>query len=320
MKSIRSVILVAVAVLVPSWLCGADQIQQNFQVSAGGLLNVRAERASIDVTTHPQASASIAIIPRGWSVEEMQDDFTVDIHQSGNEIFVELRARHRLSNWFGWNRHGIRIEAVIPDAFNVDLKTSGGGISVADLSGEVHSETSGGGIDLGQIDGPVYGKTSGGSVRLTGSKGNAELYTSGGSIKIGNVEGSIVASTSGGSVSVEHAEGQIQAETSGGSIHVSEIYGSIDARTSGGSVSADLRSQPHGDCRLETSGGNVTVRLASGLQFDVDAKTSGGRVRTDVPLTVQGTIGKSHVEGRLNGGGPALYLRTSGGNISIESL
>ncbi|MEJ2145221.1 MAG: DUF4097 family beta strand repeat-containing protein [Acidobacteriota bacterium] len=320
MKSFRIMALIAVVVLLPAWLCGADQIEKSFQVSTGGLLNVQADRASITVTTQPQAAATVTIIPRGWSVGEMEKDFAIDLHQSGNEIIVEVRARHRLSNWFGWNSNRIRIEAVIPDNFNVDLKTSGGGISVADLTGEVRSETSGGGISLGKIDGPVYAKTSGGSVELSASKGNAELYTSGGSIRMGDVEGRIVASTSGGSVTVEHAEGQIQAETSGGGIHVKEIFGSIDARTSGGSVSAELRSQPDGDCRLQTSGGNITVRLAPDLQFDVDAKTSGGRVKTDVPITVQGTLGKSHVEGRLNGGGPSLYLRTSGGSISIESI
>ena len=320
MKSIRILGLMALIMLASSWLCAADQIEQTFQVSPGGLLNVRAERASITVTTHSQNSASVVIVPKGWSVEEIRDEFDVELHQSGNEVVVAIRARHRLSSWFGWHSKGIRIEAVVPEAFNVDLKTSGGSVSIADLSGEVLAETSGGSIDVGQIEGPVHAKTSGGSVKLIGSKGNAELRTSGGGIKVGDVEGSVIATTSGGSVTVDHAEGQIQASTSGGGIHVREIYGSIDARTSGGSVSAELRAQPEGDCRLETSGGSVTVKLAAGLQFNLDAKTSGGRVRTDVPITIQGTVGKSHVEGLLNGGGPELRLRTSGGNISIESL
>ena len=62
----------------------------------------------------------------------------------------------------------------------------------------------------------------------------------------------------------------------------------------------------------------MTVELASDLRFDVDAKTSGGQVRTDLPLSVRGTVSKTKVQGELNGGGPKLVLRTSGGSIRIK--
>lgn len=54
--------------------------------------------------------------------------------------------------------------------------------------------------------------------------------------------------------------------------------------------------------------------------MDVDAHTSGGRVRTEFPVTVRGTIKRNTLDAKINGGGPELYLRTSGGNVEINEL
>jgi hypothetical protein len=43
-------------------------------------------------------------------------------------------------------------------------------------------------------------------------------------------------------------------------------------------------------------------------------------VTCDLPVTVQGRIEHSHLKGPVNGGGPAVVLRTSGGEIHIEKL
>jgi hypothetical protein len=108
--------------------------------------------------------------------------------------------------------------------------------------------------------------------------------------------------------------------TSGGGIEIEDVSGSLEARTSGGPIRAAISRQPEGDCRLTTSGGGITVHLAPGLSFDLDAKTSGGSVRTDMEVSVRGEIKKNRIEGKLNGGGPELYLRTSGGGIQIKPL
>ena len=63
----------------------------------------------------------------------------------------------------------------------------------------------------------------------------------------------------------------------------------------------------------------MTVYLAKGIKVDVNAKTSGGNVRCEMPIMVQGLLGKNEVNGKINGGGPQLYLRTSGGSVRILS-
>ena len=75
-----------------------------------------------------------------------------------------------------------------------------------------------------------------------------------------------------------------------------------------------------GDCRLGTSGGKVTAVVEKSVAFDLDASTSGGDVSaTGMTITIdKGGVGRSRLAGKVNGGGPLLKLRTSGGNIRIE--
>jgi hypothetical protein len=54
--------------------------------------------------------------------------------------------------------------------------------------------------------------------------------------------------------------------------------------------------------------------------MDIDASTSGGAVVANVPVTVEGRISRSMLQGRLNSGGATLKLRSSGGPIRIEPL
>ena len=73
-------------------------------------------------------------------------------------------------------------------------------------------------------------------------------------------------------------------------------------------------------CSLRTSGGQITFTLIPDIAVDVEAKTSGGRISTDfaVESTIQGKVPQNRLEGSINGGGPLLKLRTSGGNIHLQ--
>ena len=97
-----------------------------------------------------------------------------------------------------------------------------------------------------------------------------------------------------------------------------QFGGALKAKTSGGSVTAAIAAQPGSRCELSTSAGSITVQLAAGVAVDIDAHPSGGHVETDIPVTVQGEIGRSTLKAKINGGGPELYLRASGGSLHIK--
>jgi hypothetical protein len=303
-----------------------DSIQKSFQVRPGGELILDTDLGSIEINTSNTNTLKVEVIreirsPSSRRAEEILEDFKISFRQDGNTVYVNGEyERSGLSKFFNNIGKYVRFhfDVSLPREFNVDLKTSGGSISVDDLKGEVRSKTSGGSLSFNRIEGPVWGRTSGGSIKLASCMGTADISTSGGSITIGEVTGDVLAHTSGGSIRVGEVNGDVDVHTSGGGISVKEVKGAIKAKTSGGSVSAYISTQPESDCSLSTSGGSVTVYLEEGIGVNVNAKTSSGRVYTDFPVTIKGEISKRSLNAKINDGGPELYLYTSGGSIYIK--
>lgn len=287
-----------------------DRITKSYVVGSGGTLTIESDIGSIAIKGENSDSVEIEILREVKTTNEKKaadilEDFDLQFNHSGNDVTIE--AKYKKSGIKGfWNNIGkyLRVKYIIsvPTKYNVDLYTKGGSITVEDLDGEILSKTSGGSLKFDNIRGNISGKTSGGS------------------ISIGEVVGKSHVQTSGGSINIRHAEGPVDANTSGGSITVDEVLGSIKAHTSGGSVKAYLSKQPESDCRLTTSGGSITVEFSEAMNLDLDAKTSGGRVYTEFKVAISGTVDKRSLRGQMNGGGPELYLRTSGGSIYLKKL
>ena len=299
----------------------ADTIaEKSFDVTAGGTLIIESDLGTINVETSAQQRVNVKVVSekrswRGYDTD-VAKRLTVDFQKDGNDVIVKawLKKKH---NWHGGNSR-VTFIVTVPQNFNVDLQTGGGSVSVGDLAGKVRARTSGGSLNFGHISGPVKGHTSGGSITVESCDGDVDITTSGGSISLGDVNGEVNVRTSGGSISIEKAEGSVFARTSGGSINVEEVMGDIEVRTSGGSVKAYISKQPKGHCRLETSGGSVTVYLADNIGVDVEASASSGRVISD--FDIDGREKKNYVNGKINGGGPDLYLHTSSGKVKIRRM
>jgi DUF4097 and DUF4098 domain-containing protein YvlB len=302
-----------------------DTVEKNFTVHEGGNLKLESDLGSINIITGSNNQVEV-IIKRKVDdgdrdvMDSILEDLVIDFDQKNDDVYI--RVEYDRGGFFRWrkNRLQLQFDITVPEKYNVDLRTAGGSITVADLQGEVHCSTSGGSIKLGDIKGAVWSSTSGGSISLTGSVGSAELSTSGGNINIGYVDGTVEASTSGGSINIEQAKAAVSASTSGGGIHVKEVMGSINGSTSGGSITVNITSQPAADCKLTTSGGGINIYLKSEIKANINAATSGGKVVTDFPITVRGELSKSKLKAQINGGGPELYLRTSGGNIYLHEM
>jgi hypothetical protein len=298
-------------------------------VKPGGKLVVEADRGAIEVRSADVERVQIEVVRKVTNesrakAEEILKNHQVEFSAEGNQVSVHAQMN---KEWTGklWDkaRHlQVRYEVSVPKKYNVDLKTSGGSVKVSDLAGEVKGQTSGGSLNFGKIEGSVYGRTSGGSVSVSGCKGGVDVKTSGGGVSLGDIEGDTSAQTSGGSISAKKLNGKAVVKTSGGGIEVADIKGNIEAGTSGGSITATISEQPSGDCRFYTSGGGINVSLAETVAVEVDAKTTGGRVVTELPVTttVRGEQKSNHLQGKVNGGGPALQLHTSGGNVHLKKI
>jgi len=280
-------------------------IEKTFDVQPDGLLRVETSGGNIKVDSH--ASNVVKVVARQKiraNSESEADDLLkkVELTIEQNSSGVVARAKQNRSNW---SRNPVQIDfdVTVPTNYRAEIRTSGGNIEVADLAGKVHARTSGGNIVLGKISSDIDAGTSGGDIRLEEGAASVKLDTSGGNIRVGR------------------AVGPTDLDTSGGDIVVNSVENTLRADTSGGNVSATIVGALKGECYLSTSGGNVRATIDQSAAFYLDASTSGGRVDAGgITITLDGGgQGKNKLAGKVNGGGPVLKLRTSGGNIDVKT-
>jgi hypothetical protein len=298
-----------------------DTIRKGFNVAAGGTLRLEAGIGRIKVVAGGTGVAvEVVRKARGRDGEETLRDHKITFSQQGNDVLIKGDF-DRDHSWFQWfDDYDVQWNIRVPARYNIDVHTSGGSIDLSNLGGTVLARTSGGSISAGKLGGTATLKTSGGSIQVEGATAALVAKTSGGSIRIGSTTGTVEARTSGGSIALANVAGDVVAHTSGGGIRIEGAMGSIDASTSGGSIQAELLRQPTGDSRLSTSGGGVVVTMGDRISVDLDARASGGGVSSDVPVTIQGRQDDDQLNGKINGGGPKLVLRTSGGGIRVKKM
>ena len=295
----------------PARAATEEHVEKTFEIGSGGKLVVDVNVGSVEVKGENRKDVRVEVNRKastrgilGANEEKERAELKaneVTFGQEGNSVVVKSRRDKNAPKNSNVNLSA-RYTVLVPQQFAADVKTSGGGIRVEQLTGELKAHTSGGGLRFTSIKGPIDGHTSGGGIELSSSEGTAVIKTSGGGIKVHDHKGDLTARTSGGGIDVDRVEGNVQASSSGGS------------------VNAALTKTPTGDCRLETSGGGITLRLPETASVTVDAKTSGGSVQSDLPVKVVGTKKHDSLKGEINEGGKAVYLRTSGGSIHVKKI
>jgi DUF4097 and DUF4098 domain-containing protein YvlB len=225
-------------------------------------------------------------------------------------------------------------------------ETGGGSIEVGTISGDISLETGGGSIEVHHANGKLVAETGGGSVSIMSAAQGASVETGGGGIQVHQCQGKIKVSTGGGSVDLGDIGGSADIETGGGSIHLASAKGPVEAHTGGGGI--ELYGVPSaraetgaggivvklvktgiapGNSSLETSAGDITVYIAPDVAVSVRADIdlgSGHRITSDFPDIHISSEGDKwgprtvSAEGKLNGGGPLLKVRTTTGDICFR--
>ena len=298
--------------------------------TSGGSISVSGVSANTRVEVYISPSNSKDNLTKEEIQKRLDEKFELNVSVSGNKLTAIARPKEKIKDWK--NALSISFKIYVSPNSSTELSTSGGSISITNLSGHQDFSTSGGSLNVEGVSGKVNGRTSGGSINLENSKDEIELTTSGGSINASNSEGKLKLVTSGGSLKLSGLKGVIDATTSGGSINGKGIQGELTAFTSGGNVDlSDL------SCSLETgtSGGNVDVSFTSlgkyvkisnsagsvDLQLPkgkgLDLKLSAMKIKTDHLDNFSGKMEEEQVDGKLNGGGIPVTVRAGSGKISL---
>ena len=293
---LRSIGLVGALFIAGTTFAAQRDLDRSFNVTTGGKLSVDADGGTITVTGTNANVVSVKIRASGDA--DGLDKLKLLAEQTSDGVNVTAkRNRDGFSGWFGSDVQ-VSVAIEVPRQYNLQLETSGGDIRVK------------------QINGTAHGRTSGGRVNIDGVQGEVRMKSSGGGIEVRNVQGPVEVDTSGGSIVASELRGRVHAHTSGGSIRLERVQGAIDAQTSGGGITLDLNGDNEGVV-AKTSGGSISMRVPTSIKASLNASTSGGSVNCELPLTTS-EIGKTSLRGTVNGGGPEILARTSGGSIRIS--
>ena len=208
-----------------------------YAVDPGGELTIDADFGSVRIETTAGNKVEI-LVEKSWKegtedqASRAFDEVEVTTEQQGNDVRISVDN----SQWFNRNRVSIAMKVQVPETYNLDIKTAGGGIEIGDLDGEITAKTAGGSIRINATKGDVSARTMGGSIRIGPTEGGVFAKTLGGSIDIGDTKGDVSAQTLGGSIQIGVAHGDVYARTMGGSIFVEDASGKVSAKTLGGKV------------------------------------------------------------------------------------
>lgn len=211
--------------------------------------------------------------------KDAEEKMAFYFEKTSNGVLIDAEKESGFSGWFGGIR--VKYEIDVPKNFNLDMKTAGGDLFVVDLDGGV------------------------------------KLKTSGGDIICDNVNGEFNASTSGGDIELTKVDGNISVSTSGGDVEIRSANGKVNASTSGGDITLDYEGENKG-IDLHTSGGDISIHIPNDLKAELYLRTSGGSIRCSAEVRVHESS-KYKFIGTMNGGGPELNAKTSGGDVTLDT-
>ena len=299
--------------------------------TSGGSITVTGGSSSdarIEVYVLPNNSNSS--ITKEELKQRLEELYNLDVSVSNGKLTAVAKSKENIKDWK--KALNIAFKIYVTQNVSTELSTSGGSISLTNLSGRQKFATSGGSLHIDKISGDVDGKTSGGSIHVQDSKDDIHLKTSGGSITASGCTGKLELKTSVGSLDLSNLKGTIDAETSGGSINGNSIAGELEAATSGGSIRLkDIRSS----LKTSTSGGNINVEITQ-LGKYVKIENTAGDVSITLPKTkgldldlsgrmgdtsfenFDGKMDENGVKGKLNGGGIPITIDANSGRIKMQ--
>ncbi|MCU1287000.1 MAG: hypothetical protein JWO13_3350 [Acidobacteriales bacterium] len=326
MKATKLHLTLAILICAISQSAMAFDVKGSFTrtLTVSGTPDIEITTGSGDIRIHSGNTTSVVVSARisandtwfggGLSAEEKVKKIEANppITQSGSFIRIG-----RIDDRDLRNNVSISYDVTVPNTSRVRTETGSGDQNVQDVQGPLKASSGSGTISASKIGSEVRVSTGSGDINLDDVKGSVYASAGSGTIKAGGIAGSFYADTGSGDVTLSQtAPGHVSAKTGSGHVVLKNVKGGVEARTGSGGVEA--QGEAKSDWDIHTGSGDVILRLPSQAAFNVDARSSSGNVTVNHPLTIQGTMKKNRVQGKVGAGGPALNVETGSGEIRIE--
>jgi hypothetical protein len=297
-------------------------IVKTFNLDQQGTLNAKSSGGGVQVRSHDQNQVEVQVFirkngrllsPSDPDIDDVLEIYDLDISKDGSVITSNVTRKLRRSPW---QSTGISLTILVPREMSCNVSSSGGGLQITGVTGTHNFSSSGGGVHLEDITGTTTASSSGGSVRVKNQNGDVHLRSSGGGVTLDDAHGRVYAHSSGGGVHLNNIHGEVDAGSSGGGVSVSGEAGYVKATSSGGPVRINIASLCK-ELYLQSSGGGIDATIKNGDYLGMDLDLSSDKVNIELQ-NFSGRVEKNRVTGTLNGGGIPVYMRSSGGNVTVR--
>jgi hypothetical protein len=123
-----------------------------------------------------------------------------------------------------------------------------------------------------------------------------------------------------GVITLTGLSGNVAAHTTNGMVSGKALTGGVDARTTNGGVNIELASLGKERIVLHTTNGGVVLTLPNTAKADLSASvTNGGINVSGLDKLEVSEQSRRRVEGKLNGGGTPIELKTTNGGIRVRA-
>lgn len=258
----------------------AEELTKTYPVSGRARVHVETDDGSVRVSTGDIKQVEIRVDYSGYKLDR---DLQVNTSQSGDNVDISVKTRGTFFAW-GARRSSLRVEIHMPHEADLTARSGDGSIEVDSIKGSV---------DLTAGDGHITAQ---------GLRGNIRLHTGDGHIEARGLDG------------------QVDASSGDGHINLEGRFDSLKIRTGDGSVTARAGSgsQVNSAWSISTGDGSVDLEIPGDLKANIEASTHDGHISLGLPITVEGTFSSSRIQGKLNGGGQTVTIRTGDGSIHLN--
>jgi DUF4097 and DUF4098 domain-containing protein YvlB len=274
------VLMAGVLALGCAALAQAEEVARTFTVTGHARVKVETDDGAVRVSTGDIKQVEVRVLYSGYKLDK---NLRVSMDQNGDAVEVTAKTMGSMWNW-GVHHTSLRVEVHMPKDADLTVHTGDGSVAADSINGNVDVST------------------GDGSITVQGAKGNIRFHTGDGHIEARGLDGQVDASSGDGHVSVEGRFDSLKIKTGDGS---------VTARAGAGSKMAS-------GWTIYTGDGSVELEIPGDLQANVDASTNDGHISLGLPITVEGTFSSSKIQGKLNGGGQALTIRTGDGSIHLN--
>lgn len=281
------------------------QVELAAPLAAGG--SFAADTGDGSVTVHgvetSECSVRAKIVAHARTEEraqELAEEVEVRLEPSGDGLRVVTTGPHTMGN--AW--YSVSLDVQVPAETRLSLSTGDGSVHIANIAGNVDAKSGDGSIEVEAVKGNVKLHTTDGSVSGTRLEaGTVDVHTGDGSVTLREVRAdSIAAQTGDGNIRCQGiAAERVDCHTSDGSIHIE--------------YAQDGPKAPN--VTATTSDGGITFTAPPGLSAVIDASTGDGSIHTNLPMAIEGRIGRS-LTGTVGDGAGKIRLRTHNGSITIR--